>query len=406
MSLIELLGDTLIQGESEVKTSDVLKDKTVLFYFSAHWCGPCRGFTPSLVKYYETHAKTNNFEIVFLSSDKDDASFKDYFKSMPWLAVPFSKRDVKETISTKLGVRGIPCLCVIDSKGELITKDGRSKVSKDPDCKNFPWTPKPIKELLGNVFKKSKDDVVDATQLNGKTIGLYFSAHWCGPCRTFTPELAKYYKKMKENGKQFEIIFCSGDRDENSFKEYHATMPWLALPYSKRIEKDELSSRFGVRGIPSLVLLDENLKTITTEGRSVVSSDPEGEEFPLMPSVGSLAAPSGIESKKSFVFFYDHLTDEEQKKKIKVSIKQVAMKHREKFGFYVEPTTSSVGPQVKKLTKLPEKTEKVIAICLDLQKGKFYSSDMTEITDKTVTAFVTEMAEGKIVEKDLEKPSR
>lgn len=29
--------------------ADVIKDKTyILIYFSAHWCGPCRGFTPQL----------------------------------------------------------------------------------------------------------------------------------------------------------------------------------------------------------------------------------------------------------------------------------------------------------------------------------------------------------------------
>lgn len=27
--------------------------------------------------------------MVFLSSDKDEASFKEYFGEMPWLAVPF-----------------------------------------------------------------------------------------------------------------------------------------------------------------------------------------------------------------------------------------------------------------------------------------------------------------------------
>ena len=55
--------------------------------------------------------------------------------------------------------------------------------------------------------------------------------------RAFTPQLAEWYKQFKEhspNGAKFEIIFVSSDRDETSFKEYFADMPWLALPYEHR----------------------------------------------------------------------------------------------------------------------------------------------------------------------------
>ena len=36
-----------------------------------------------------------NFEIVFISSDRDEKSFKEYYETMPWLALPFSYRDKK-----------------------------------------------------------------------------------------------------------------------------------------------------------------------------------------------------------------------------------------------------------------------------------------------------------------------
>ena len=29
-----------------------------------------------------------------------------------------------------------------------------------------------------------------------KVVGLYFSAHWCPPCRGFTPKLAEAYKAI------------------------------------------------------------------------------------------------------------------------------------------------------------------------------------------------------------------
>jgi nucleoredoxin len=39
---------------TKVKAKDALSSKKlVAFYFSAHWCPPCRGFTPVLKKFYE-----------------------------------------------------------------------------------------------------------------------------------------------------------------------------------------------------------------------------------------------------------------------------------------------------------------------------------------------------------------
>jgi len=65
--------------------------------------------------------------------------------------------------------------------------------------------------------------------------GLYFSAHWCPPCRGFTPELDKFYKQIKKKvGDMFEIVFVSSDRSEEEWKNYFAEMPWLAIPFSAR----------------------------------------------------------------------------------------------------------------------------------------------------------------------------
>ena len=35
-------------------------------------------------------------------------------------------------------------------------------------------------------------------------LGLYFSAHWCPPCKAFTPKLVETYNKVKAAGKQLE----------------------------------------------------------------------------------------------------------------------------------------------------------------------------------------------------------
>ena len=33
-----------------------------------------------------------------------------------------------------------------------------------------------------------------------QALALYFSAHWCPPCRGFTPQLAEWYKQELKNG--------------------------------------------------------------------------------------------------------------------------------------------------------------------------------------------------------------
>ena len=53
---------------------------------------------------------------------------------------------------------------------------------------------------------------------------------------------------MKDMGKNLELVFCSSDRDEASFKDYFKEMPWLALPFSDK-RKTALSRRFDVQGM-------------------------------------------------------------------------------------------------------------------------------------------------------------
>mmetsp|Transcript_20580 Transcript_20580/g.44636 ORF Transcript_20580/g.44636 Transcript_20580/m.44636 type:complete len:306 (+) Transcript_20580:77-994(+) len=141
-NLVTLLGDTLILpgGAGTVSTSEALKFKTIGLYFSAHWCPPCRGFTPKLAKKYAKLQKAGkDFEIVFISSDRNEMAFNHYHDEMPWLALPYVSRDKKRELSERYGVSGIPTLVVLDSDGEVITMEGRRAISSKSYIKDFPW---------------------------------------------------------------------------------------------------------------------------------------------------------------------------------------------------------------------------------------------------------------------------
>merc|ERR1712087_920330 len=72
-----------------------------------------------------------------------------------------------------------------------------------------------------------------------------------------------YYKDGLKD--KMEIIFVSSDKDEAAFKEYHGEMPWPALPYEKRKEKDLLSKHMGVQGIPTFAVINPDGTIVTTE---------------------------------------------------------------------------------------------------------------------------------------------
>ena len=46
---------------NDVSADKVMEDNNVIcFYFSAHWCPPCRGFTPILKTFYEVNYAYGN----------------------------------------------------------------------------------------------------------------------------------------------------------------------------------------------------------------------------------------------------------------------------------------------------------------------------------------------------------
>lgn len=110
--------------------------------------------------------------------------------------------------------------------------------------------------------------------LEGKFVGVYFSASWCGPCRMFTPRLVKFYKKNK---KDIEIVFVSADQTENKMIDYvkKDKMKWLALPFGKR----PLVKRKG-GGIPNLIIFapdGSRFKDILGAGKKSFSALEETE---------------------------------------------------------------------------------------------------------------------------------
>ncbi|MEM9026320.1 MAG: thioredoxin-like domain-containing protein [Verrucomicrobiota bacterium] len=126
------------------------------------------------------------------------------------------------------------------------------------------WFPGGVKRIDGTP--------VSYSELEGKMVGIYFSAHWCPPCRQFTPALVDFYEKHKAN---MEIVFVSGDRSPAQKQLYikEDKMSWLTIDFQGE-DSDRLMSGLGVQGLPTLVILNDSARIITMEGYRELSSAP------------------------------------------------------------------------------------------------------------------------------------
>ncbi|MCZ7645330.1 MAG: thioredoxin-like domain-containing protein [Planctomycetota bacterium] len=132
----------------------------------------------------------------------------------------------------------------------------------------------PWKEMFPEGLHDAAGNAVDPATLKGKIVGLYFSAHWCPPCKVFTPMLVKF---RDENQKDFEVVFVSSDKTADAQKEYmtETKMQWPTLKWRGNVANG-LAKTHEIRGIPALVILGPDGKVLSKNGRGDVTSDAAG----------------------------------------------------------------------------------------------------------------------------------
>ena len=131
-----------------------------------------------------------------------------------------------------------------------------------------------LKAHFGDDLHDNQGNKVDLAKLNGKAVGIYFSAQWSPPCRTFTPTLVDFRNKYAD---QFEVVLVSSDRDDATMKKYieEAGMPWLTVSREGEVA-EQLDKKYEVHSIPTLVILKSDGSLLTREGRSLVASGADG----------------------------------------------------------------------------------------------------------------------------------
>ncbi|CAF3933953.1 unnamed protein product [Rotaria magnacalcarata] len=96
-------------------------------------------------------------------------------------------------------------------------------------------------------------DIKNIWKSDIKSIGFYFTVHWCLPGHSFTRELTEFYEEAQTKRDPFHIIYISCDEEEESFNDYRSEMPWLAAPWKL--------------DIPSLIVVSFDGKILSRYGR-------------------------------------------------------------------------------------------------------------------------------------------
>jgi len=129
-----LKDDLVVADGKKLKKFDesaLAQTKYYAIYYSAAWCGPCRAFTPDLVKWYKRNKNENpHFELIFVSSDRSEEDMAAYMKEddMAWPALDFNKNKSNRTLTQYAG-NGIPCLVFVDAEGKVLSDSYEAKAT-------------------------------------------------------------------------------------------------------------------------------------------------------------------------------------------------------------------------------------------------------------------------------------
>ena len=129
-----LTGQLVDATGKPVEPAKLEETQVYALYYGASWCGPCRAFSPDLVKFANrVGAENPRLTVVLLSNDKSDAALFGYMQAekMPWLAMPLDKVN-KVPLLTGYTKGGIPQLVIVDRQGTVLADSFRGTTYLGP----------------------------------------------------------------------------------------------------------------------------------------------------------------------------------------------------------------------------------------------------------------------------------
>ena len=125
-------------------------------------------------------------------------------------------------------------------------------------------------EITGTLLN---GEPVDWESYRGKVVLVDFWATWCGPCRAEIPNVLELYEAYHDKG--FDVLGISLDETAEAAEKYVAEnkLPWASVFPKAEDERgwnNPLVGYYGITGIPTAILVDQDGKVVNMNARGPV----------------------------------------------------------------------------------------------------------------------------------------
>lgn len=109
------------------------------------------------------------------------------------------------------------------------------------------------------------EENIDLNNLKKDINILFFTAKWCGPCKSYVNPLKRIQEKYPEKA---EIIAVSFDNNEKDFEDYKKGKNFKFVSDLRGLKKSKNSKVFNINSLPHIIIVDSKKRVLLNRSQS------------------------------------------------------------------------------------------------------------------------------------------